>query len=289
MAARIFLPARRGEHILVFEHREQRERRRWEFVAAAVKTPDAPIRPTGVVMLKPPELKLCGEMAERLPALESYLTGITPVDLGAVPTALDMPTELALIEGSSLFTMTLYLQLQRNALVVEASLSRYTARALEERFEPGLSASVVNSLLKMHDLGRAAALLDEDLVQAEALDGKGRDWAYFYAQAAMARERHGQADAALDMAERAHRANPTNEALRRIGNLKSKMGDRAGAIEAFLDAEKLGPLPVPALMRLGRWLVSEERVDEARHIAGLATSRGADNADIIFQQDPKAG
>lgn len=282
MAARIFLPARRGNSILVFEHREQRDKRRWEFVAAAHKAPGAEILPTGVVMLSAEELAECGRMAEQLPALESYLTGITPVDLGAVPTALDMPTELALIEGSSLFTMTLYLQLQRNALVVEASLSRYTARTPEARFEPGLAASVLQSLLKMHDLSRAEALLEEDLPQAAAGTGKGRDWSFYYSQATTAKERSGKPAEALELAQKANEANPTSETMRRVGVLQKRTGDRPAGIESFLKAERLGPLPAHALMRLGRWLVVEGRMDEARHIADLATSRGAKNAEAIF-------
>ncbi|MEM9430429.1 MAG: hypothetical protein AAGA32_13150, partial [Pseudomonadota bacterium] len=231
-------------------------------------------RQTGAAALKPDELAACARLAERLPAVESYLRGITPLDLGAVPTALDLPEELALIEGSPLFTMTLYLQLQRNALVAEAAHARYAARDAAERMEPGLSASILNTLLKFHDLKRAGAVLEDDLPVATSTERTGRDWAYFFAQACTVKDRAGRKAAALRLAELACAAHRSLETLRRVGLMAARKGDRPAAITAFQEAETLGPLPAKATARLSRWLAAEGRTEEAERAKRLADSRG---------------
>ncbi len=288
MGSRIFLPARRGQQVLVFEHREQAEKRRWEFVAAAVgEDPAGPLRPTGVVGLKPADMEDCARAAAALPALEAYLETVHLLDLATLPRALELPKDAAVVEGSPLFTLTLYLQFRRNCLVSEASLARYNLRPAAERFEVGLSASIYVSLLKQHDLERASALLDEDLPIAEARNAKGREWGYYFGQAAAIRQRNGNLEGAVVMMQTAAEAAPKSEIFRRVGNLQADLGRRDEAIAAFMRAEKLTPLPAHAALKLGKWLLAEERYEEAERFGRLAKQRGAENAAVVLDKIPQ--
>ncbi len=285
MGERIFLPARRGETIVVFEHSEVPEKRRWEFVAVAVME-NGQARREGWAHLSPKELNHCAKIGALLPRLEAEVGAMTPFDLHRTEAALDLPKELAMVEGSALLTLTLYLQLQRDTLVTAASVARYRARAAAERVEAGLSASIYTQLLKVGDAEGAGSLLDQDLAVVPERPPRTRDWGFFFGQAAGVRRRQARDAEAIALLHRSLTCWPTAHTWRRIGGIHEAQGQMSQAISAFESAEKLGPLPAQATIRLARWLLAEERIDDARRTALLARERGAGNAHVILDQLP---
>lgn len=283
MGERIFLPARRGETIVVFEHSELPEKRRWEFVVVAV-IEAGQIRHEGWAQLSPKELKHCAKIGALLPRLEAAVGALTPFDLNQTQAALDLPKELALVEGSALLTLTLYLQLQRDTLVTAASVARYRGRAAAERVQAGLSASIYTQLLKAGDAEQAGGLLDQDLTAVPERPSRTRDWSFFFGQAAGVRRLQGRDTEAIALLHRSLKCWPTQHTWRRIGGIHEVLGEIPQAISAFEAAEKISPLPPQAAMRLARWLLAEGRVDDARRLALLAQDRGAKNAHVILDQ-----
>ncbi|MEM1268161.1 MAG: hypothetical protein AAGI50_19310 [Pseudomonadota bacterium] len=275
MPARVFLPARRGQSVVVFEHREIPEKRRWEFFAvAAACGPDAPLKRTGNITLSSEALEECQRVAAALPALEAQLSRVTLTSLDVAELMLDLPSEALVADGSPVLTVTLYLQLQRQLAVLAATRARYTARPAAERLDRTLSASLYAGLLRVHDVASAAALLDADLPHLHSQPIRHGDWIYFFSQAATVREREGRREEAVALLLRGIEIDPRHgEAWRRIANLRNDAGDRAGAIDAFLAAEDICALPREATQKLSRWLTKAGRLDEAQRFERLAVDR----------------
>lgn len=286
MTQRIFLPARRGGRTLVFEHRELAEKRRWEFVAIAVLTPEGDCRRAGTGPLTRAELKHCADVAAQLEQLEAAAGQLGLFDLDVAAAALQLPAEAAVVEGSALLTLTLYLQLLRDTLVTAASVARYRARPVAERVEPGLSSSLYVTLIKEGNTATAAALFDEDRVAVPAKLPRSRDWGYFFGQAAMALEAEGRTADALAMCRRGVACWPSDAMWRRIGNLEEAAGHRSAAIDAFEAAEKLKPLAAKPTLRLARWLQTDGRTGDARAMAQRALDRGAEEAQAFLDALP---
>ncbi|MEM8872131.1 MAG: tetratricopeptide repeat protein [Pseudomonadota bacterium] len=282
MSDRIFLPARRGDTVIIFEHREVPDNRRWEFVAAAIQeAPDAPLIRTTAVGLNPDELEICSQIAAGFPAFEDALSGLPGLgitDLDLVDASLELPKALALVEGSILLTLTLYLQLIRNSLVTTASIRKYRSRPPAERIEAGLSGSVYQTLLKSHDLETGAELLEEDLAAMPDIPRRTRDWGFFYHMAGFIRLRRGELEEALELFRTSIRHAPDEALHRRMANIYADLERFPEAIDAFLKAEAITPLPPHGTIRLAYWMQQEGRINEAREFARLAQERGAHDA-----------
>lgn len=280
--ARPYLPVRRGAGIVIFEHREVPAHRRWEFHAVAISpAPGAPMQRTGVAAIDDVALQECADLAERLPRLEAVLSDISLTDATAASRILDAGSETALVEKSMLLTGTLYLEFLRQSLVHETAVRRYDATDPAARFSLGMSASVVEGCLKRHEVARAEKLVDADLPHLPA-NTTGREWGHYFRLAATAKERAGKADEIEPLLLRAVRARPDQGSWRRIGLLREGRGDMAGAVDAFLAAERVKPLEGQPALRLGWWLQKLGRLDEAQTWARTAAERGAEDADKLL-------
>ena len=286
MSDRLFLPARRGEIVIVFEHRDVPDNRRWEFVAAATqKGADGVLERTTAVPLSDDDLKTCAALVAQFPAFEAALRALPGqgiADLDLIDAALTLPKELAMVEGSALLTLTLYLQLIRNTLVTTASVTKYRSRPVEERVEAGLSGSAYQTLLKAHDLETGGELLDEDLAVRQRSPRRTRDWGIFYNMAGLIRQRRCEHEAALPLFRQSAKHAPDAALHRRIANTCADLDRIPEAIESFIAAEELAPLPAPATLRLAQWLKDEDRGEEARMFAERAKERGAKASDELL-------
>lgn len=283
MTTRIFLPIRRDDQVLIFEHRERREQRRWDFFAVAVSTPDG-LRRTGNGALTPEEMAECERLVALLPRLDEALENNRLTDISPDRMGLAMDKDLAIIDGSPLMTVALYLHLKRDILVVEGSLQRYLDRTPEDRFDVGMTASVYASQLRVHRLEGASKMIDADMQVAESRDKTHREWAYLFNQAAELKRRSGQHQDAIDLSLQVLDRWPSADLWRRIGNLYFDVKDIDSAIDSFLKADAMSPLQGPAALRVAHWLAQKDRAEEARNYAEVASRTGAPNASVLLER-----
>jgi len=290
MAERLFLPARRGSDIVIYEYREQPALRRWEFHAAAIRDGQTgALDATGVVGLDDAALARCAGVADQLPRIEAAVATLDICRDDRFSGALDMERPAAILDGSALLTVCMYLQFARQSLVLESSFRRYEARPAAERLDLGLSASVYDGLLKRHELARAEVLLDADAPHLPPRIPQHREWGYLLGLAASIKQRLGKPQEAIVFARQAATAAPTAQIWRRIGNLAEETGARDEAIDAFLHSEKYESLQPDQALRLAWWLVHEERIDQAREWHDIALARGAPPAPLLHDRLARAG
>lgn len=320
----LLLPVRRQEDILVFERRTLESSRRAEFRAVAIRRPgDADPVGTEATDYTDALKAACSEAVRTFEKLEPFLRSAGLHDDTALVSLLDAPDDAGVVDGSVLMTATLMLEYARQALVQESAVRRYEARAAQERFDIGLSASIYASLLRSHELPRGAALLDADLSEIPDSLMRHPEARYLLGLAATIYQRAGNRPAAIRMMEAMVRIDPDEDTLFRLGHLYNETGDArkaiatferlekkrplnqntslivgylygvieqpARAIEAFLKAETQAPIGPVAARDLAWWLVGQGDLSAARHWANRAKDRGAEDLDDLFAHLDAAG
>ncbi|MEO0914931.1 MAG: hypothetical protein AAFY59_18440, partial [Pseudomonadota bacterium] len=128
MSERIFIPVRRRQDVLIYEYFEMPTQRRWQFrVVAARIGEEGVVQRTGIGGLSEEELAACADLAARLPHVEEALRDVRLTNVETFTPVLGAPADAAVVTGSMLFTSTLYINLMRQHLVEESSISRYEA------------------------------------------------------------------------------------------------------------------------------------------------------------------
>ena len=273
MESRLFLPARRGDGLTIYEYRKVPGARRHDFSAVAQgHTPDA-ISPTGVSPLPDTELARCRAAAAAFIDAEPVLRTAGLADMSSIGAILKDLPEHAWFGGTPLLTLALYLELHRQVARAEAALSDYAARPAALRVAPGLTGSVYLAALTFDEVPRGRALLDADEPHLPQAPDAPDEWAYVLSLAAALAERSGDDQASLRHLSASARIRPSARSLQRIAGLRHQTGDLAGAIQTLLDADALEPLSGAAAHRLAWWYLEARRTDEADRWREIAEAR----------------
>ncbi len=284
MTRRIFLPARRDGTLLIFEHRERPRQRRWEFTAVAAQEPDSELARTGNGGLNADEFAYCQKLALLLPQLEAHMSNFGFCDVSPDNMGLDMPNDLAFVEGSPVLTLALMLHLKRDLLVAETSLKRYLSQPAKDRFELGLSASIYVSMIRTYRLNGANEIVDEDLAATKKMSKANREWGYYYAQAGYLKHLSGDFEGTIAINQKALELGPSADAWRRIANAQVELGQTEAAIASFVKCDELSPLKGPAALRLARLAFGDGQTDVARKYAEVASHADLSEADKLLRQ-----
>ncbi len=285
MSERIFIPARRADDILIYEYFEMPTQRRWQFrVVLAQDGPEGELKRTGSGTVSADELERCKGLVAALPDVEKALSGVNLANAASFGGVLAADPAAAIVTKSMLFTSTLYLNLMRQSLVEESSISRYESRAPDERFDIGLSASIYDGLIKRHDLERAEALLNADLPHAIAPKRQHREWAYFFKIAAEIKLRQNAKRSAVALLEQAVKSLPEAATLRRIASLLVDLEDREAAIEAFEKSHSIEPLGPQPRLRLAWCYFQIGNTEMAGKLAKKSLEMGNENATKLLEK-----
>ncbi|QHQ36623.1 tetratricopeptide repeat protein [Algicella marina] len=285
MSERIFLPVRRGDDVLVYEYFEVPAQRRWQFrVVLAAESEEGELVRTGTGMITDEEIDLCKGLVARMDSVVDAFEAVRLSDISTYRGLLEAGESAAVVTNSMLFTSTLYLNLMRQCLVEESSVSRYESRAPSERFDIGLSASIYDGLVKRYDLKRAEAILDADLPHAKPPKRLHREWSYFYKTAAEIKLRRGKKQAGVGLLEKAVLCQPDAATHRRIASLHLDVGDRPAAIAAFERSHELEPLPAKPRLRLAWCYFQEGDRQKAADFAAKSLDMGNGQAGKLLER-----
>lgn len=269
---------------MVFEYRASATGARRNFIAVARGDEADNLTPTGAAKMTDADLREAERQFGLLSALEERLVGHSVLDVRGPACAMEAigAAGQAMVDNEVL-TYCLYLELQRQLAVLEASVRDYESRAVRERVAPTLAASIYESLLLVDERARARVLLDQDRVVFPD-EPEGPDWGHALDIASAVCERGGDVAAALVYIQSSVAARPSAPHHRRMARLFHQNGEVDKAIQALRDAHSLEELNGHQARQLAWWCVEAGQIALARRWKDYAHDRGVVDMPVLEAQ-----
>jgi len=282
---KFYLPAWRNGQLLFFTNYCPPNSSRIEYIVAAFTKPnETQLHRSGKAQIDAANFKFCQRLVNDGIELQKFFAALGSGNLEHLAAILRDKSIPSANTKNALIYVCMFLDFLRKYAVDTEITRLYSEGSVRTRFNPDRSVGIYKILTARLQSSEAEKLVDADMEKSSKLQGKPMSIANLLRACAIVKSDLGKYSEAESFMLRAIKRHDTEDKWRRLGDFAYSAGERDKAVEYFLKAHEVKPLPASAALIVGRCLVEEGKFDQARPFVEQAAALFAKPAEVLMEK-----